>query len=139
MLKSVTNSVAFIGLCLMLVINFATAEIWVLLIVPICLLPHPLKLDLRVPSLRNFSRVSRNLVLGFMGFPPATFMVSKGAFEGFSSIDVGDFWNWLESLWAWNSAAYLFIDTFYGGNKKRSSMEGIKREVLLAYRKGNCL
>ncbi|KAH7537757.1 hypothetical protein FEM48_Zijuj03G0126800 [Ziziphus jujuba var. spinosa] len=61
-----------------------------------------------MPSLRNFSRVSRNLVLGFMGFPPATCMVFKGAFEGFSTIDVGDFWNWLESLWAWNSASYLF-------------------------------
>ncbi|KAH7546348.1 hypothetical protein FEM48_Zijuj01G0191200 [Ziziphus jujuba var. spinosa] len=87
-------------------------EIWGLLIVPMCLLAHPLKLDLRVPSSRNFSRVSCNLVLGFMGFPPATFMVFKGTFEGFSSIDVGDFRNWLESLWAWNSAAYLFVDQF---------------------------
>ncbi|KAH7525268.1 hypothetical protein FEM48_Zijuj06G0207000 [Ziziphus jujuba var. spinosa] len=42
------------------------AEIWGLLIVPMCLLAHPLMLDLRVPSLRNFSRVSRNLVLRFM-------------------------------------------------------------------------
>lgn len=108
-LKAVTISVAFIGLCLMSVINFATAEIGSLLIVPMCLLAHPLKLDLRVKSLRNFSRVACNLVLGFVGFPPATFMVLKGAFEGFNSIDVGDFWNWLESLWAWNSATYLYI------------------------------
>nr|XP_048327222.1 glycosylphosphatidylinositol anchor attachment 1 protein-like isoform X2 [Ziziphus jujuba var. spinosa] len=109
-LKSVTISVAFIGLCLMSVINFSTAEIGGLLIVPMCLLAHPLKLDLRDLNLKTFSRVSCNLVLGFIGFPPATFIILKGGFEGFSSIDVGDFWNWLESLWAWNSATYLFIE-----------------------------
>lgn len=108
-LKSVTISVAFIGLCLMSVINFATAEIGGLLVVPMCLMAHPLKLDLRIWRLRNFLRVAFNLVFVFLGFPPATFMVLKGAFEGFNSLNVGDFWNWVESLWAWNSATYVYI------------------------------
>lgn len=108
-LKSATISAAFIGLCLMSVINFATAEIGGLLVVPMCLIARPLVLDLGVWNLRNFSRVAFNIVFAFIGFPPATFMLLKGAFEGFNSTNVGDFWNWLESLWAWNSATYLYI------------------------------
>ncbi|KAF3444604.1 hypothetical protein FNV43_RR14296 [Rhamnella rubrinervis] len=108
-LKSVTISVAFIGLCLMSVINFATAEIGGLLVVPMCLMAHPLKLDLKVWRLKNFLRVAFNIVFVFIGFPPATFMVLKSTFEGFNSFNVGDFWNWVESLWAWNSATYLYI------------------------------
>jgi glycosylphosphatidylinositol transamidase len=108
-LKSVTLSAAFIGLCLMSIINFATAEIGGLLMVPMCLMAHPLKLDVQTRSLRTISRAVCNLVLGFIGFPPVTFIVLKGGFEGFSSISVGDFWSWVESLWAWNSATYLYI------------------------------
>lgn len=108
-LKSVTMSAAFIGLCLMSIINFATAEIGGLLMVPMCLMAHPLKLDVNTRSLRTISRAVCNLVLGFIGFPPVTFIVLKGVFEGFSSISVGDFWSWVESLWAWNSATYLYI------------------------------
>ncbi|XP_021813616.1 glycosylphosphatidylinositol anchor attachment 1 protein [Prunus avium] len=108
-LKSVTLSAAFIGLCLMSVINFATAEIGGLLMVPMCLMAHPLKLDVKARSIRTVSRVVYNLVLGFIGFPPVAFIVLKGAFEGFSGVNVGDFWSWVESLWAWNSATYLYI------------------------------
>ncbi|GAV70227.1 Gaa1 domain-containing protein [Cephalotus follicularis] len=108
-LKSVTISAAFIGLCLMSIINFATAEFGALMIVPMCLLSHPLKLDLRAKSLRNFSRAICNLVLGFVGFPPTAFFLLKVIFEGFSGVNVGDLWNWVESLWAWNSATYLYI------------------------------
>ncbi|XP_034707476.1 glycosylphosphatidylinositol anchor attachment 1 protein [Vitis riparia] len=108
-LKSVTISAAFIGLCLMSVINFATAEIGALLLVPMCLLAHPLRLDVRAHSLKAFTRAGSNLVLGFIGFPPAAFFVLKGSFEGFESVNISDFWNWIESLWAWNSATYLYI------------------------------
>ncbi|KAG6659551.1 hypothetical protein CIPAW_03G043800 [Carya illinoinensis] len=109
LLKSVTISAAFIGLCLMSVINFATAEIGALLMVPMCLMAQPLKLDIRSRSLRKFSRVACNLALGFLGSPPAGFFVLKGAFEGFGGITVGDYWNWLESIWSWSSATYLYI------------------------------
>ncbi|XP_050380874.1 uncharacterized protein LOC126798085 [Argentina anserina] len=108
-LKSVTLSAAFIGLCLMSIINFATAEIGGLLIVPMCLMAHPLKLDIETRSMKAMSRAACNLILGIVGFPPVTFILLKGALEGFSSISVGDFWSWVESLWVWNSATYLYI------------------------------
>ncbi|GLU11323.1 hypothetical protein SLE2022_280780 [Rubroshorea leprosula] len=113
LLKSVTISALFIGLGLMSVINFATAEIGALLLVPTCLLARPLRLDLRARSLRSFSRVICNLVLGHIAFPPAAFLVVKGVFSGFGSANVGDFWNWVESLWAWNSATYLYISVVH--------------------------
>ncbi|KAI4350644.1 hypothetical protein L6164_005080 [Bauhinia variegata] len=108
-LKSVTISASFIGLCLMSVINFATAEIGALLIVPMCLIARPLKLDIEAKSRRTFAKAACNLILGFVGFPPVTYVLFKGAFEGFHGINIGEFWNWVESLWAWNSATYLFI------------------------------
>ena len=108
-LKSMTISAAFIGLCLMSVINFAAAEIGALLLVPMCLVAHPLRLDLRARSLKAFTRAACNLVLGFIGFPPAAFFVLKGAFEGFESVNISDFWNWIACLSAWNSATYLYI------------------------------
>ena len=107
--KSVTISSVFIGLGLMSVINFATAEIGALLMVPMCLLARPLKLDIRAGTLRSFSRIICNLVLGLISFPPAAFFLLKGMLDGFGSINAGDFWMWVESLWAWNSATYLFI------------------------------
>lgn len=108
-LKSATISSFFIGLGLMSVINFATAEIGALLMVPMALMAHPLKLDVRGQSLRSILRVICNLVLVVISFPPATFFVFKGVLEGLSGIKAGDFWNWVESLWAWNSATYLYI------------------------------
>ncbi|KAK0591238.1 hypothetical protein LWI29_037352 [Acer saccharum] len=108
-LKSVTISSVFIGLSLMSVINFATAEIGALLMVPTSLLAYPLKLDIKARSLRSFSRMICNLILGVISFPPATFFLLKGVLEGFEGINAGDFWNWVESLWAWNSATYLYI------------------------------
>lgn len=109
-LKSVTIFSFFIGLCLMSVINFATAEIGALLMVPMALMAHPLKLDIRSRSFKSFLRAICNVILGVISFPPATFFVLKGIFEGsFSGTNVGDFWNWVESLWAWNSATYLYI------------------------------
>ncbi|KAE8661697.1 ABC transporter B family member 26 [Hibiscus syriacus] len=109
LVKSVTISSVFIGLGLMSVINFATAEIGALLMVPMCLLARPLKLDVRVGTLRSCCRIICNLVLGHIAFPPAAFFLFKGMLDGFGSANVGDFWMWVESLWAWNSATYLFI------------------------------
>ncbi|XP_022740656.1 glycosylphosphatidylinositol anchor attachment 1 protein isoform X2 [Durio zibethinus] len=109
LVKSVTISSVFIGLGLMSVINFATAEIGALLMVPMCLLARPLKLDVRAGTLRSFSRMIGNLVLGLIAFPPAAFFLLKGMLDGFGSVNVGAFWIWVESLWAWNSATYLFI------------------------------
>ncbi|CAL5371794.1 unnamed protein product [Camellia sinensis] len=109
LLKSVTISAAFVCLCLMSVINFATAEIGALLIVPMCLMATPLRFELKARSLRSITRAACNLVLAFIGFPPNAYAISKGLFEGFGSVNVGDFWNWLESLWAWNSATYLYV------------------------------
>lgn len=110
LLKSVSISMAFIGLCIMSIINFATAEIGALLLVPLCLMVRPVKLDLSARSLRNISRQICNAVFAFLSFPPVTFLVFKGVFEGFDgSTTVGNFWNSLESLRAWNSATYLYI------------------------------
>ncbi|XP_052195542.1 uncharacterized protein LOC127803388 [Diospyros lotus] len=108
-LKSVTISAAFVGLCLMSVINFATAEIGSLLIVPMCLMALPFKLEVKTRSVRSISKAACNLVLVFIGFPPIAYVVSRGLFEGFGSVNVGDFWTWMESLWVWSSATYLYV------------------------------
>lgn len=113
LLKSVTVTAAFIGLCLMSVINFATAEIGALLMVPMCLMAGPLIQDFKVHSLKAFALGACNLVLVLFGFPAAAFFLLKGSFEGFDSINVGDFWYWVESLWAWNSATYIYMCMAY--------------------------
>lgn len=109
LLKSVTVAAAFIGLCLMSVINFATAEIGALLLVPMCLTAVPLRLDNKVNTLRALIRGACNLIFIFVGFPPTVFFVLKGALEGFDNMRFGDFWNWAESLWSWNSATYIYM------------------------------
>ncbi|XP_039158068.1 glycosylphosphatidylinositol anchor attachment 1 protein isoform X2 [Eucalyptus grandis] len=109
LLKSATISAAFIGLGLMSVINFATAEFGALLMVPMCLMVQPLKLDLRARTLKNLARAAINLVLAIVGFPPATYYILKRTFSSFDSINIEDFWWWVESLWSWNSATYLFL------------------------------
>ncbi|CAN1188058.1 Glycosylphosphatidylinositol anchor attachment 1 protein [Linum perenne] len=109
-LKSVTISAAFIGLVLMSVVNFATAQIGALLLVPACLLVRPLMLDIRAASLKSFLRIACNMVFSLVAFPPAAYFILKAIMnEGFNNMEVGDFWNWVESLWAWNSATYIYI------------------------------
>lgn len=108
-LKAMTTSAAFIGLCLMSVINFSTAELGAFLVVSMCLLAHPLKLDLGAGNFKALSRAACNLVLGFIAFPPVTFFLFKGALQGFDNLHIGDFWNWMETLWAWNSATFLYL------------------------------
>ncbi|KAJ8750221.1 hypothetical protein K2173_014136 [Erythroxylum novogranatense] len=108
-LKSATISAVFIGLLLMSVVNFATAEIGALLLVPLCLMAQPLKLDFRSASLKSYLRIVCNLILAFVAFPPAAFFLTKGVVEGFKSVGISDFWNWVEPLWTWNSATYIYI------------------------------
>ncbi|KAF8408298.1 hypothetical protein HHK36_007446 [Tetracentron sinense] len=108
-LKSVMIAAALIGLGLMSIINFATAQIGAMLMVPMCLMAHPLKLITRGGRLRAFTLTACNLLLGFIGFPPAALLLLKSTMEGFSSINGSDFWSWVESLWAWNSATYLYL------------------------------
>ncbi|KAE9601690.1 hypothetical protein Lal_00040643 [Lupinus albus] len=108
-LKSVTTTAAFIGLSLMSVINFATAEIGALFIIPICLMVRPLKLDAQARSLRTLLRATCNLVLGLIAFPPVAYVLLKLVFDDFDCFNVGEYWNWVESLWAWNSATYLYV------------------------------
>nr|GMD78019.1 glycosylphosphatidylinositol anchor attachment 1 protein [Ipomoea batatas] len=109
LLKSVTIAAAFIGLCLMSVINFATAEIGAVILVPMCLMARPLRLDARAKTLKAFVRAACNLFLLLLGFPPVAFIVFKGLLEGFNNLVVSDLWNWVESLWTWGSATYIYI------------------------------
>ncbi|KAL0424266.1 UNVERIFIED_CONTAM: Glycosylphosphatidylinositol anchor attachment 1 protein [Sesamum radiatum] len=95
LLKSVTVAAAFIGLCLMSVINFATAEIGALLLVPMCLTVVPLRHDLKVNTMTGLIRGACNMLLVFLGFPPTAFLLLKGASDGFDNVRFGDFWNWL--------------------------------------------
>lgn len=109
LLKSVTIAAAFIGLCLMSVINFATAEIGALILVPMCLMARPLRVEASAKTLKAFVRAACNLFLLLLGFPPIAFIVFKGLLEGFGNLVVSDLWNWLESLWTWGSATYIYI------------------------------
>ncbi|KAK1438815.1 hypothetical protein QVD17_04626 [Tagetes erecta] len=102
LLKSVTVSTTFIGLCLMSIINFATAEIGALLLVPLCLMIKPWRLAGKAHS-------AFNLVLVVIGFPGAAFFVLKSAFGLQNGSGLVEFWYWMESLWAWNSATYIYI------------------------------
>lgn len=102
LLKSVTVSSLFIGLCLMSVINFATAEIGALILVPMCLMIKPWKVAGKAHSAFNF-------LLLTVGFPGAAFFVVKGVFGVRNGSGLVEFWYWVESLWAWNSATYIYI------------------------------
>ncbi|XP_075090525.1 uncharacterized protein LOC107824956 [Nicotiana tabacum] len=109
LLKSVTIAAACTGLCIMSVINFATAEIGALMLVPMCLMARPLRIDAKAKTLKSFSRAACNVVLIILFFPPVTFYLWKGALVGLDNARIGDFWNWVESLWTWNSATYIYI------------------------------
>lgn len=109
LLKAVTVAAAFIGLCLMSVINYATAEIGALLLVPMCLTAVPLRIDAKAKTMKALIRGACNVLLVLVGFPPTAFLLLKGALDSFDRIKIDDFWNWTESLRAWNSATYIYI------------------------------
>ncbi|KAG0476952.1 hypothetical protein HPP92_013793 [Vanilla planifolia] len=108
-LKCVTIAAASIGLCLMSIINFSTAQVGAMLLVPLCLMVRPLKKPIQLSLFRRTSLQFAKLVLAVLAFPPATFAISKGLLQGFRSVGFGDFWEWSEFLWTWNSATYLYV------------------------------
>ncbi|XP_043705867.1 glycosylphosphatidylinositol anchor attachment 1 protein isoform X2 [Telopea speciosissima] len=108
-MKAVMIAAAAIGLGIMSIINFATAQIGALLMVPMCLMAHPLKFVHRLGRLRALTLMTCNLFLGFVGFPPAALLLMRIWSEGANGVSMGDFWIWVESLWAWNSATYLYL------------------------------
>ncbi|KAM0954028.1 putative GPI transamidase component Gaa1 [Dioscorea sansibarensis] len=108
-LKAVMIASVTIGLGLMSIINFATAQIGALLIVPMCLVVRPLRKHMqRALILRALSLVS-NLVTVVIGFPPAALLLVKAFSEGFEGVGIGTVWEVAEFLWAWNSATYLYV------------------------------
>lgn len=109
LLKAVSVAAAFIGLCLMSVINYATAEIGALLLVPMCLMVVPLRIDVTGKTTKALVRGACNVLLVFVGFPPTAFVLLKGGLDSFEGIRLDEFWNWMESLRAWNSATYIYI------------------------------
>ncbi|XP_042001446.1 glycosylphosphatidylinositol anchor attachment 1 protein-like isoform X2 [Salvia splendens] len=109
LLKAVTVTAAFIGLCLMSVINYATAQIGALLLVPMCLMAVPLRIDMADKTMKALLRGACNILLVFAGFPPTAFLMMRGALDSFERVRIDDFWNWTESLRAWNSATYIYI------------------------------
>lgn len=108
-LKAVTVAAASIGLGLMSIINFAAAQIGAILLVPMCLIVYPLKQMRQMMGLKSVIRITCILALSVIGFPPAALFFLKGSVDGFGMASLGDFWNWVESLWAWNSATYLYL------------------------------
>ncbi|KAL5998204.1 hypothetical protein ACLOJK_009142 [Asimina triloba] len=104
LLKAVMIAATAVGLALMSVINFAAAQIGSLILVPMCLIARPLKDVYRAASLKAVFLTSLNIALAVIGFPPAALFISKSSLEGFSRASIGDFWDWTESLWAWNTS-----------------------------------
>lgn len=101
-LKAVTIAAAFIGLCLMSIINYATAQIGAMLLVPMCLIIRPYRVSRLVFT-------ACNAIFIAVGFPPFGLVIIKGMCEGFENVSIGDFWNWSEILWSWNSATYMYM------------------------------
>ncbi|RWR88492.1 glycosylphosphatidylinositol anchor attachment 1 protein isoform X1 [Cinnamomum micranthum f. kanehirae] len=70
-----------------------------------CLIVHPSKHMGQMKVLKAVLFLTCNLALAIFGFPPATLLILKGL----GGLSLGDFWDWMESLWAWNSATYLYL------------------------------
>nr|CAD1839955.1 unnamed protein product [Ananas comosus var. bracteatus] len=109
LLKAVMVATISIGLGLMSIINFSTAQIGAMLLVPMSLLVHPLKAKMNVNALLRAALLTCNIAFAFLGFPPVALLVAKGLSEGFGKLSIGDFWEWMEFLWEWNSATYLYL------------------------------
>lgn len=108
-LKAVMLAVVSIGLGIMSIINFATAQIGAMLIVPFCLLTEPIKHMATRSMLRRLIMMALNAVFAFVSFPPSVVLLGKMYAEGSGGVSVGDFWMWAESLWVSNSATYLYM------------------------------
>ncbi|CAD5178400.1 unnamed protein product [Musa acuminata subsp. malaccensis] len=110
LLKSVMIAAASMGLSLMSVINFSTAQTGAMLIVPMCLLVQPLRKQVEASvCLRSALLVICNLALAVVGFPTVALLTSRGSFEDFGKTSIGTFWELSQLLWSWNSATYLYL------------------------------
>lgn len=108
-LKLVIIAATSIGLSLMSIINFSTAQFGSMLLVPMCLLVRPLRRPSEVSLFLRTSLNILNVALAVVTFPPALLAIFKGLIHGFQSASLGDFWEWAEFLWVWNSATYLYV------------------------------
>ena len=101
-LKAVMISATSIGLGLMSIINFSTALIGALLLVPLCLIVRPLKT-------KDYLPLTFSILLVIISFPPAALWVADILLKGSREINIGYFWDLMENLWVWNSATYLYL------------------------------
>lgn len=110
LLKATMITSISIGLGLMSIINFATAQLGALIVIPMCLFSRPLKAS-GMNFLPRAVLLASNVAFAVLGFPPVALLIMKGVSKGSRSwtIDVGDFWVWMEFLWEWSSATYLYL------------------------------
>ncbi|XP_051225434.1 uncharacterized protein [Lolium perenne] len=109
LLKATMITSISIGLGLMSIINFATAQLGSLIVIPMCLFSRPVKARLGMNFLPRTVLLASNIFLAIFGFPPVTLLVMKGLSKGTWTVDIGDFWVSMEFLWEWSSATYLYI------------------------------
>ena len=108
-LKAVTITAAWIGLSLMSIINFSTAQIGAMLLVPMCLMVRPFRAHVKLAVSLRLILLACNIAFGLVEFPPAGLLILKGLSEGFGKVTIGDCWDWSEFLWSWNSATYMYL------------------------------
>ncbi|WVZ69259.1 hypothetical protein U9M48_018072 [Paspalum notatum var. saurae] len=108
LLKATMITSISIGLGLMSIINFATAQLGALIVIPMSLFSRPLKAS-GMNFLPRAVLLASNVALAVLGFPPAMLLIMKGLSKGSWIVDIGDFWVWMEFLWEWSSATYLYI------------------------------
>lgn len=109
LLKATMITSISIGLGLMSIINFATAQLGALIVIPMCLFSRPLKAQLDMSFLPRTVLCASNILLAIFGFPPAALLIMKGLSKGSWTVDLGDFWASMEFLWEWSSATYLYL------------------------------
>ncbi|KAL6845276.1 hypothetical protein ACP4OV_024771 [Aristida adscensionis] len=109
LLKATLVTSISIGLGLMSIINFATAQLGALMLIPMCLFSRPLMAHSGINFLHQTVLFVSNVSLAVLGFPPAALLIMKGLTKGSWTVDIGDFWLWMEFLWEWSSATYLYI------------------------------
>uniref|UniRef100_A0A0A8Y8E3 GPI transamidase component family protein / Gaa1-like family protein n=1 Tax=Arundo donax TaxID=35708 RepID=A0A0A8Y8E3_ARUDO len=109
LLKATMITSISIGLGLMSIINFATAQLGALILIPMCLFSRPLRAHSGMSFFPRAVLLASNVSLAVLGFPPAALLVVKGLSKGSWTVDVGDFWVWMEFLWEWSSATYLYL------------------------------
>ncbi|XP_078149001.1 GPI transamidase component family protein / Gaa1-like family protein isoform X1 [Carex rostrata] len=108
LLKAVMIASVFIGLCLMSIINFATAQIGALFVIPMCLFARPIRAKENSSLIRGLV-LTCNLAMALFGFPVTALVLFQGVCNGFGTVNILEFWDWMKFLWGWNSATYLYL------------------------------